>query len=158
MREQLRVERLAKKLIKQGTDLPSFESLTVGLLGNGTLSYLPASMAAAGLARGLQISCVEAPFNSVASFAFSPANCFEQSLDAVLVVLDESAFSGSRPILDVKAETEALQDAETLIDAITDAAKTKTGCKAVFATLPSAQQVSCLSSPCFSRSSCNQIA
>ncbi|MDE0588561.1 HAD family hydrolase [Halocynthiibacter sp. C4] len=141
-REQLLVERLAKKL-KKATQLDdAFAPITIGLLGNRTLSYLPDPLAAAGLARGLSISSIEAPYDSVASFAFSPANCFAQSLDAVLVVLDESAFASKRPLLDVSAENEALADAEELFAALASAAKQKTGCPAIFATLPTALQVS----------------
>jgi FkbH-like protein len=141
MREQLRVERLAKKLNKSGAPHADFQTVSVGLLGHGTLSYLPAPLAAAGLARGLLISSEEAPYNSVASFAFSPTNCFEKSLDAILIVLDESAFSGKRPILDVSAETSALNEAEALVVALAESAKSKTGCPAIFATLPSTHQI-----------------
>ncbi|MCV6825415.1 MULTISPECIES: HAD-IIIC family phosphatase [Halocynthiibacter] len=141
-REQLLVERLAKKLKKAALIDDAFAPMTIGLLGNRTLSYLPDPLAAAGLARGLSISSVEAPYDSVASFAFSPANCFAQSLDAVLVVLNESALASKRPLLDVSAEKEALADAEELFVALASAAKQKTGCPAIFATLPAALQVS----------------
>ncbi len=142
MREQLRTERLAKKLIK--ADLPNseFSHVTLGLLGNRTLSYLPDPLAAAGLARGLAISSVEAPYDSVASYAFSPADCFGHALDALLIVLDDSAFASKRPILDRSAEDEALADAENLANALAAAAKEKSGCKAIFATLPGTPQVS----------------
>ena len=142
MREQLRMERLAKKFSQ--ADLPDtgFAKVTIGLLGSRTLSYLPAPLAAAGLARGLQVSAVEAPYDSVASFAYSPADCFGRSLDAVLVVLDESAFASSRPLLDRAAEEEAVADAKSFVTALAAAAQDKSGCPAIIATLPGASQVS----------------
>ena len=85
MREQLRTERLAKKLQKADFPNSQFTPVKLGLLGSRTLSYLPAPLAAAGLARGLSISSVEAPYDSVGSFAFSPADCFGCALDALLV-------------------------------------------------------------------------
>ncbi|MWV27567.1 HAD-IIIC family phosphatase [Aurantiacibacter rhizosphaerae] len=142
MREQLRTERLAKKLQKADFPNSQFTPVRLGLLGSRTLSYLPAPLAAAGLARGLSISSVEAPYDSVASFAFSPADCFGCALDALLVVLDESAFASERPMLDQAAEDEALADAENLVTALAAAAKDKTGCQVIFATLPAALQVS----------------
>ena len=142
MREQLRIERLAKKLEKAGLETPAFAPATIGLLGNRTLSYLPGPLAAAGLARGLKIASLEAPYDSVASYAFSPANCFGQPLDALLVVLDESAFASRRAMLDQAAEDEALADAENLFNALAAAAQEKSGCRAILATLPGAMQVS----------------
>ena len=99
-REQLRLERFANKLLKSDIPSPTFVPVSIGLLGNRTLSYLPGPLAAAGLARGLAISSVEAPYDSVASYAYSPSDCFGKPLDAVLVVLDETAFANKRPILD----------------------------------------------------------
>lgn len=142
MREQLRVERLAKKLQKAALPNSAFAPVTIGLLGSRTLSYLPGPLAAAGLARGLTISSVEAHYDSVASYAFSPADCFGRPLDALLVVLDESAFASKRPMLDQAAENEALADAEDLVSALAAAAQEKSGCQAIFATLPGALQVS----------------
>jgi len=142
MREQLRIERLAKKLAKADLPKSGFAEVTIGLLGNRTLSYLPDPLAASGLARGLAISSLEAHYDSVASFAFSPADCFGRPLDALLIVLDESAFASKRPILDREAENEALADAKNLFTALAAAAQEKSGCPAIFATLPGAMQVS----------------
>ena len=142
MREQLRIERLAKKLQKPELQDAAFAPVTIGLLGSRTLSYLPGPLAASGLARGLIVSSVEAHYDSVASFAFSPANCFDRALDAVLVVLDESAFASKRAVLDQAAEIDALGDAENLVAALAAAAQEKTGCPAIIATLPGDVQVS----------------
>ncbi|UOR14509.1 HAD-IIIC family phosphatase [Qipengyuania aquimaris] len=142
MREQLRVERLAKRLQDKKFQDPAFAPLTIGLLGNRTLSYLPGPLAAAGLGRGLLVTSVETHYDSVASFAFSPANCFEDQLDALLVVLDESAFAGKRAILDQEGEDEALAEAENLVASLAAAAREKTGCPAIIATLPGAIPVS----------------
>ncbi|QFS83111.1 hypothetical protein FIU97_09755 [Roseivivax sp. THAF40] len=142
MREELRVERAAKKLLKLDASDQAFAPVSLGLLGNRTLSYLPDPLAAAGLARGLAIASFEAPYDSVASFAFSPADCFGRSLDAVLVVLDETAFAGKRTLLDRAGEDAAIADAENLADALAEAARQKTGCPAIIATLPGAAQVS----------------
>lgn len=142
MREQLRIERLAKKLGKAASANAGFAPVTIGLLGNRTLSYLPDPLAVAGLARGLTISSVEAPYDSVANFAFSAADCFGRPLDALLIVLDEHAFASRRPLLDHTAEDDALADAENLVTALAVAAQEKSGCRAIFATLPGAPQVS----------------
>lgn len=141
-REQLRLERFANKLLKSNIPSPTFAPVSVGLLGNRTLSYLPAPLAAAGLARGLAISSVEAPYDSVASYAYSPSDCFGKPLDAVLVVLDETAFANKRPILDRAAEEEAVAAAEDLFSALAGATLEKSQCRPIFATLPAAQQVS----------------
>ena len=141
-REQLRLERFANKLLKSDIPSPTFAPVSIGLLGNRTLSYLPGPLAAAGLARGLAISSVEAPYDSVASYAYSPSDCFGKPLDAVLVVLDETAFANKRPILDRAAEEEAIAAAEDLFSALAAATLEKSQCRPIFATLPAAQQVS----------------
>lgn len=141
-REQLRVERLAKNLGKAAQAVTGgFTPFRLGLLGSRTLSYLPAPLGAAGLARGLLISAPEAPYDAVASFALSLANCFGGPLDAVLVILDEGAFGGERPLLDLASEDRALDDAEHLLGALAEAAGAKTGCPAIFATLPLTMQI-----------------
>lgn len=141
-RELLRTERLAKRLADKASRLPGFTPFHIGLLGSRTLSYLPGALGAAGLARGLLICAREAPYDAVASFAFSPANPFAGPLDALLVVLDESAFASVRPLLDHKAEEAALDAAGDLIEQIAQAARAKAGCPVLFATLPTALQTS----------------
>ena len=139
MREQLKIERVAERISK--ADQHGFTRVEVGLLGSRTLTYLSAPLRAAGLARGLLLSPHEAPYDAVASFAFSANNCFERPLDALLVILDESAFSSSRPLLNVAAEDEAVRQAEALVDAIATAARSKNGCPAIIATLPLLSQI-----------------
>ncbi len=138
-REQLRVERLAKRMGK--LEAIGFTRVELGLLGSRTLSYLRDPLGAAGLARGLVVSVHEAPYDRVASFAFSASNCFERRLDAVLAVLDEVSFQGSRPLLNRAAEDEAVHEAERLVSAIATAARSKTGCPAIIATLPPPYQL-----------------
>ncbi|OAP38565.1 methoxymalonyl-ACP biosynthesis protein FkbH [Sinorhizobium glycinis] len=133
-REQLRIERLAKRIEK--VEAKGFTRMELGLLGSRTLSYLREPLGAAGLARGLLVSGHEAPYDHVASFAFSGHNCFERRLDAVLAVLGEASFQGLRPLLDRAAEDEALHEAERLVSAIGAAARSKTGCPVIIATLP----------------------
>ena len=142
LREQVKLERLATKLHKSGLLPAALTPVKVGLLGSRTLSYLPGPLAAAGLARGLAISAPEAPYDSVASFAYSPVDCFGQPLHALLVVLDESGFSGRRAMLDRAAEDAALAEAADLLTALAAAAREKSGCSAIFATLPASEQVS----------------
>jgi FkbH-like protein len=140
-REQLKVERLARRMAEDSRAGGSFEPFKLGLLGSRTLSYISSPLRAAGLARGLLVSPLEAPYDSVASFAFSPANCFGQSLDALLVILDEAAFASKRPLLDAKAEDDAVREADALVSSIAEAARAKTGCLAVVATLPAPLQI-----------------
>ncbi|MDB5525370.1 MAG: HAD-superfamily phosphatase, subfamily IIIC/FkbH-like domain protein [Rhizobium sp.] len=138
-REQLKIERLAERIGK--LDGKGFTRFEIGLLGSRTLSYLSAPLRAAGLARGLLVSPYEAPYDRVASFAFSSNNCFERQLDAVLIILDESAFQSSRLLLNAAAEDEAVQEAEMLVDEIAKATRSKTGCPAIIATLPPLVQI-----------------
>jgi FkbH-like protein len=139
MREHLKIERVAERISK--ADHHGFTHFEVGLLGSRTLTYLLAPLQAAGLARGLALRPHEAPYDQVASFAFSAYDCFKRSLDALLVVLDESAFQSSRPLLDMAAEDEAIRQAEMLVDAIANAARAKNGCPAIIATLPLPLQI-----------------
>ncbi|MBX7535962.1 HAD family hydrolase [Qipengyuania sp. GH1] len=142
MREHLRMERLAQKVKKQALMPQGFAPITLGLLGSRTLSFLRGPLAAAGLARGLDISALEAPYDSVASYAYSPVDCFGQPLDALLVIIDETAISGQRVILDHEAEKAALAEAAELVMALAAAAREKSGCRAIFATLPGSDQIS----------------
>ena len=138
-REQLKIERLAERIGK--LEAKEFTRFEIGLLGSRTLSYISAPLRAAGLARGLLVSAYDAPYDWIASFAFSQNNCFKQPLDAVLVILDESAFQSSRLLLNAAAEDEAVREAERLVSAIADAARSKTGCPAIIATLPPPLQI-----------------
>lgn len=141
-REQLKVERLARRLTATDVDRGGFERFEIGLLGSRTLSYIPSPLRAAGLARGLLVSPFEAPYDSVAGFAFSPANCFGRPLDAVLVILDEGALaSEQRSLLDAEAEDESVRRVDALVSSIAEAARSKTRCPAIMATLPPPLQI-----------------
>ncbi len=139
MREQLKVERLAARM--RGRGQQGFTPFKIGLLGSRTLSYLAAPLAAAGLARGLMVEVQEAPYNSVARFAFSAPTFFEGALDAVLVVLDESALGRPPRLLDAAAEDEALRQATLLVDAIATASRSRNGCPVIVATQPPPLQI-----------------
>ncbi|TDX88369.1 HAD superfamily phosphatase (TIGR01681 family)/FkbH-like protein [Neorhizobium sp. R1-B] len=134
LREQLKTERVAERI--DNADVNGFTRMEIGLLGSRTLTYLISPLRAAGLARGLLLRPHEAPYDQVASFAYSAYNCFNRQLDALLVVLDESAFPSPRPLLNREAEDETLRQAEMLIDAIAAAARAKTDGPAIIATLP----------------------
>jgi FkbH-like protein len=141
-REQLKLEQFAKRLRARGDAAPGFSRLNIGLLGSRTLTYLTGPLGAAGLARGLLPTVFDAPYDSVASFAFSPAGVFDEKLDALLVVLDEHAFPRPGALLDGAAEDEAVEGAARMLSAIAAAARSKTGATPIIATLPDAPRIS----------------
>ncbi len=109
--EQLKLEALARRLTPLGDEL-GLQRFRLGLLGNRTLGLLVEPLRAAGLARGLLIEAVEAPYDSVAQFAYGAADAFAgRELDAVAVVLDAQAFAPPGELLDVTAAAAAIEAA-----------------------------------------------
>ncbi|HEX4532745.1 MAG TPA: HAD family hydrolase [Rhizomicrobium sp.] len=137
VREQLKLEGTARRLLPIADRLKPLRKFRIGLLGNRTLSYLINPLRAAGLARGLLMDAVEAPYDSVASFAYSGMNVFEgEKLDAVVMVLDLGAFRHDIPLLDRAAEDTAVAEAEAYLRQLAAAVRSKVGVPVILATLP----------------------
>lgn len=136
-REQLKLEGTARRLLPVAGKLKPLRKFRIGLLGNRTLTYLINPLRAAGLARGLLVDAVEAPYDSAASFAWSGANVFEgEKLDAVVVVLDRAAFAPEIALLDRLAEDTALNEAQAYLHRLASAVRDKLGAAMILATLP----------------------
>lgn len=138
-REQLKMENLARRFVATGLVPAHFRRLRIGLLAARTLSFMTGPIAAAGPARGLLVETLEAPYDQIGAFAYGPFNPFAgQTLDAVVVVLDEATFPGDAPLLDSAAEDRRLDAAEGLLQALGQAVRAKAGCPVIIATLPPA--------------------
>lgn len=115
MSEQLKMEGTARRLIPLWEQIP-LRKFRIGLVGNRTLSYLINPLRVAGLARGLLIDVLEAPYNSIASFAYGDhGHLANARLDAVLVIVDQDAFMHSTRLLDLEEEDRAVSQARALL-------------------------------------------
>ena len=135
--EQLKLEGTARRLLPHADKLP-LRRFRLGLIGNRTLTYLINPLRAAGLARGLLLDAVEAPFDSASSFAFGNAEIFDGAPDAVLAVLDDAAFPRAVPLSDEAAEDKALAEARDFLDRMADTARDKVGVPFILANVPPA--------------------
>jgi FkbH-like protein len=134
--EQLKLEGLARRLLPHAEHLKPLRHFRIGLIGNRTLSFLVNALRAAGLARGLLIDVVEAPYDSVASFAFGETDIFAgRKIDAVVVLLDDSAFQRSFALADSRAEDSAVASAAEFLAQIASAARKLTSAPAIIATI-----------------------
>jgi len=137
-REHLKLEQLAKRLLSHAERFPLLRHFRIGLIGNRTLSYLIGPLRAAGLARGLLVEAIEAPYDSAARMAFGADDVFAGTkLDATVIALDAAAFPGADDLLDDAGEKQALDDAAAFLNQLARATREKTGAPAIVATMPS---------------------
>jgi FkbH-like protein len=135
--EQLKLEALARRLgpLGDALGLPRFR---LGLIGNRTLGLLVGPLHAAGLARGLLIETTEAPYDSVAQFAFGAAEVFAgHKLDAVAILLDAQAFAPAGNLLDDAAARSAIEAATQYLQTLAAAVRKTQAAPAIVATIPS---------------------
>ena len=137
LREQVKLEALARRALASLAPLGAFQRFRLGVISNHTLAFLKDALAAAGLARGLLIEFVEAPYDHVAAFAYGEANPFADiKLDALLVVLYETAFPRNAGLLDESAEAADVEAAAALIEQLAEAGRRKCRAPLILATLP----------------------
>jgi FkbH-like protein len=143
--ENLKMERLARRMLAQHERFAGLRHLRVGVISNRTVSHLIAPLAAAGLVRGLLVEAIEVPYESVLRRAFDRENVGEDvsrgvgnlvPADASVIILDEGAFRGPDAPLDNAREEQALGDAQIFLRR-TVASLGAAGCaRAIVATLP----------------------
>jgi FkbH-like protein len=137
LHEQLKLEGTARRLLHVGDSLALYRPVRIGLLGNRTLSFLISPLRAAGLARGLLVEAMEAPYDSAARFAFGASDVFAgKKLDAVVVVLDEHAFGHPNTLLNAPAVTAAIDDAHGHLQRLARVAREQSSMPAIVATIP----------------------
>ena len=135
--EQMKLEGLARRLMGLGDQLPALRKMSIGLLGNHTLSFLVNPLRAAGLARNLLVDAIEAPYNSAALAAFGDANLFSgATLDSVVAVLDLEAFAASRELLNQETEDAAVAQAEHFLRRLAASLRRDTTASFILATIP----------------------
>jgi FkbH-like protein len=135
--EQLKLEGTARRLVRFAGDVAPLRKFRVGLIGNRTLSYLINPLRAAGLARGLLVDAVEAPYDAVANFAYTRAPLFSGTeVDAAVVVLDHATFVRPGEHLDRAAEDLAMESAEALLTRLASAVRGTLGATMILATIP----------------------
>ncbi|MGC9954214.1 MAG: HAD family hydrolase [Rhizomicrobium sp.] len=131
------MESTARRLLSLVEALAPLRPFRIGLIGNRTLSFLINPLRAAGLARGLLVDAVEAPYDSSASFAFGAVDVFAgENLDAVAIVLDEAAFGRPGALLDAAAADVAIREAQTYLQRLAAAVREKRSVPAILATIP----------------------
>ncbi len=134
--EQLKLEALARRLAPLGGELglPRFR---LGLIGNRTMGLLAEPLRAAGLARGLLVEAVEAPYDSVAQFAFGAADIFAgHRLDAVAILLDAQAFPPPGALLDDAAAAAAIEAGTQYLHTLARTVRKTQAAPAIVATIP----------------------
>ncbi len=135
--EQLRLEKIARRLWPIRTHLGGLRPFRLGLVGNRTLAFLGSSLRAAGLARGLLVEPVEAPYDGAAALAFGTSRAFAgEHLDAVLLLLDAAAFAPPGVLLDEAAETTAMVAAQELLLGLVGGIRRRTAAPVIVSTLP----------------------
>ncbi len=101
---------LVRLAVPHAAQLSPFRKMTIGFVGNATLSFLCAEMAAAGLSRSLLVETVEAPFDTAAALAFGVSDGFDgHQLDAIVVYTDAGSLASSQ-LLDEKDEARIIQN------------------------------------------------
>ena len=88
---------LVRLAVPHAAQLSPFRKMTIGFVGNATLSFLCAEMAAAGLSRSLLVETVEAPFDTAAALAFGASDGFDgHDFDAIVVYTDAGSLASSQ--------------------------------------------------------------
>ena len=148
-RENLKMERLARRMVAQHGRFAGLTPFRVGLISNRTVSHLIAPLSAAGLVRGLLVDAFEVPYAWVVRRAHdrdksgefaragaSPHAHIPVRAEASVIILDENAFGGSDAPLDTEREEQALGDARVFLRRTVASVDDEVGGRAIVSTLP----------------------
>ena len=139
-RENLKLEHLARRMLPAAERFQDLHHFRLGLIANRTLSYLVAPLRAAGLARGLLVEAFEVPYDQAIALAVDPATTFDgRPFDATVIMLDEAAFPASTVPPDLARESDALSDAEILLERLIRRICGAVGAPAIVATMPATE-------------------
>jgi len=135
--ERLRLTRLARKARALPAPPPGFRGFRLLVVSNRTTHFLAEALEAAGVARGLLIEAVEAPFDSIQAIALNPA--FEAPagpFDAVLLLADAHFLRGAGALLDAAQEAADIDRAEQELARIVAGLRARFGAPVIAATAP----------------------
>ncbi len=136
MQHQSRMQRLGKLAFASHAHLPGFRPMRVLAVGNKTLDFLAADLAAAGPARGLVLQMTTTGFDAATALAMDDQWAGpEGPFDAVLVMLDASAFAERVPLLDNAAEDARMSRAAAHLTRIVDGISKRIDVPVIVATL-----------------------
>lgn len=132
----MKVARLVQQLLPHARQL-GLRRFRIGLIGNRTLSYLAGALGAAGLARGLLLDAVEAPYDSASAFAYGHGDLFNgEPVDAVVALLDEAGLTSPGDLLRFDQERDAVAASEALLTRMAQTARRNMGVPFIVATIP----------------------
>jgi FkbH-like protein len=153
--ENLKIERLARRMLAQHARFAGLRHFRVGLISNCTVSHLIPPLSAAGLVRGLLVEAFEVPYEWVvrraherdkhgefarAGASLRPSASLRADVparaDASVIIFDENAFRGSDAPLDSEREDQALGDAQVFLRRTAAAIEDEIGGRAIVSTLP----------------------
>jgi FkbH-like protein len=136
--EHLKLESLARRMLRQAEQFPRLRHFRIGVTGNRTLSYLAAPLQAAGLVRGMLVEAFEIPYDLALAAALGARSTLQRrKLDAAVIVLDACAFTGSDVFLADDRDAYVLGEARTILERLVSAVSEATGSPAIVATIPS---------------------
>lgn len=137
MMSQIQFEKVTENLWPARDSLGHIRPFKLGLVGNRTLTYLRGALRIAGLARGLLVETAEAPYDAAAAFAMGQIQPFaNESLDAVLLFLDEGAFIKPQGLLDESGMQAASEKAAETLCAIAEGLRNQTQAPVIVPTIP----------------------
>ncbi|MEM0942919.1 MAG: hypothetical protein AAGI70_03135, partial [Pseudomonadota bacterium] len=106
--QQLRLERLARRMVPHAARVAPLRPLRIGVVADQTLDFLLPTLQAAGLGRLLLVEPQLAPLGSAAAIAHGGLRPFEGDLDLILWWHDALGGFAATPLLDSLAEDQAV--------------------------------------------------
>jgi FkbH-like protein len=126
-----------KKARRAGAPMGDLRPVRLGLAGNGTTKLLAPAIEATGLRFGLDITVVEAGFDSAAQELLDPNSALHRaSPDVVLLALDHRAFPLSGKAGNEEASRETVARAMDLFVTLRDGLAAGCGATAIVQTVP----------------------
>ena len=135
--ENVKLNQVAKKAFSLSRNLSTLRSFRLAVIGNRTLDFFSADICGAGLARGLLIDTVLAPYDSIVSIALE--NDYwdtDGHIDAVLLMFDDNLFQRTMHLLDDAGEKEKVTFAINHLRRIISSLRTRLRVPVILSTLP----------------------
>jgi len=105
----------------------------IGFVGSGTLDFLTDAVPGSGLRHGLHLETETGDFNAYAAMAYGANGGLTGPFDAVVVMLDYTAFSPPARLLDSEAHRAAVEEAMETVTRLVEQVGERFGCPVIIA-------------------------
>ena len=133
--DDIQLNHIAKSFIKMKSSSVEFQKLqpmVLGVISNGTTSFLESALTGTALRHGIGLDVIEAKFNQIAQLALSSEPIFNGTkVDAILLAIDYRGIPLQSSLGSSEAESNTVNRSYDYILNIVDSLQVKTGAKII---------------------------